>query len=66
MLLREACVDISVIALWVGHESIASSQNYMHTDLAVKQRALDKTTSLATTPNCYHLSDPLLAYLDAL
>lgn len=66
MFLREACVDISDIGLWVGNESIASSQNYIHTDLAVRQRALDKTTFLATTLNRYHLSDSLLAYLDAL
>lgn len=66
MFLREAGVDISVIALWLGHESIASSQPYMHADLAVKQRALDRTTPLTTTPNRYRPPDSLLAYLDAL
>lgn len=66
MFLREAGVDISVIALWLGHESITSSQIYLHADLAVKQRALDKTTPLANTPNRYQPPDSLLAYLDAL
>ena len=66
MFLREAGVDISVIALWLGHESIASTQIYMHADLAVKQRALDRTTPLADTPNRYRPPDSLLAYLDAL
>jgi integrase/recombinase XerD len=64
--LREAGVDISVIALWLGHESIASTQIYMHADLAVKQRALDRTNPLEVTPNRYRPPDSLLAYLDAL
>ena len=66
MFLREAGVDISTIALWLGHESIASTQIYLHTDLAIKQRALDKTTPLDVTPNRYRPADSLLAYLDAL
>jgi integrase/recombinase XerD len=66
MFLREAGVDISVIALWLGHESIASTQIYMHADLALKQRALDKTTPPEVTPNRYRPSDSLLAYLDTL
>lgn len=39
MFLREAGLDISTIALWMGHESIASTQIYLHADLADKQRA---------------------------
>lgn len=66
MFLREAGVDISVIALWLGHESITSTQIYMHADLAVKQRALDRTTPLENTPNRYRPPDSLLAYLDGL
>lgn len=66
MFLREAGVDISVIALWLGHESIVSSQIYLHADLAVKQRALDKVAPLASTPNRYHPPDALLAYLESL
>lgn len=66
MFLREAGVDISVIALWLGHESIASTQIYMHADLAVKQRALDRATSPEVSPNRYQPTDSLLAYLDTL
>ena len=66
MFLREAGVDISVIALWLGHESIASTQIYMHADLALKQRALDRTTPPKVTPNRYRPPDTLLAYLDSL
>lgn len=66
MFLREAGVDISVIALWLGHESIASTQIYMHADLAVKQRALDKMTLFKENPNRYRAPDSLLDYLEAL
>ena len=66
MFLREAGVDISVIALWLGHESITSTQIYMHADLAVKQRALDRTIPARIAPNRYHPSDSLLNYLDSL
>jgi site-specific recombinase XerD len=66
MFLREAAVDISVIALWLGHESIASTQIYMHTDLAVKQRALDRTTQTQGTTNRNQPRDALLTYLESL
>jgi integrase/recombinase XerD len=66
MFLREAGVDISVIALWLGHESITSTQIYMHADLAAKQRALDRTIPARIAPNRYHPSDALLNYLDSL
>jgi len=66
MLLRDAGVDISVIALWLGHESIESTQIYLHADLAIKQRALDRTTPAATATGRYRPPDALLAFLDAL
>jgi len=66
MFLREAGVDISTIALWMGHESIASTQIYLHADLALKQRALDRTTPPGTTPARYKPPDPLLAFLQSL
>ena len=40
MRLLHAGVDISVIALWLGHEAIETAQMYMHADLALKERAL--------------------------
>ncbi|MGP5690525.1 integrase [Glutamicibacter ardleyensis] len=66
MFLREAGVDISVIALWLGHESITSTQIYMHADLAVKQSALDKISPLKETPNRYRAPDSLLEFLETL
>jgi len=47
-------------------ESIASTQIYMHADLALKQRALDRSAPPEVTPNRYRPPDSLLAYLDAL
>ena len=58
--------DITVIALWLGHEQIASTNVYLHADMTHKQQAIDRTKSLTTTPGRYHPSDALLAFLDAL
>jgi integrase/recombinase XerD len=64
--LREAGVDISVIALWLGHESIASTQICLHADLAVKERALARTNPPGVPSKRYRPPDTLLAYLDSL
>ena len=45
MRMRAAGHDISMIALWLGHEDISSTQKYLHADLRTKERALDRTTS---------------------
>jgi integrase/recombinase XerD len=66
MLLREAGVDISVIALWLGHETTASTQPYLHADLALKERALARTAPPGTPPGRYRPPDTLLAFLDSL
>jgi site-specific recombinase XerD len=66
MNLLHAGVDITVIALWLGHESTATTQIYLQADLALKQQALDRTTPPATPPGRYHPPDPLLAFLEAL
>jgi integrase/recombinase XerD len=66
MLLREAGVDISVIALWLGHESIESTQIYLHADLGLKERALGRTAPPEAKPGRYRPPDTLLAFLDSL
>lgn len=66
MQLLHAGVDTSVIALWLGHESIQSTQVYLHADMAIKQRALDRTTPRKTPTGRYRAPDSLLAFLKAL
>jgi site-specific recombinase XerD len=66
MLLRAAGVDRSVIALWLGHESIDSTQIYLHADLALKEQAIARTAPTGTPPGRYRPPDPLLAFLDGL
>jgi len=66
MSLLQRGVDITVIALWLGHESIETTQIYLHADMAIKEKALARTTDLKTTPKRYRPDDRLLAYLESL
>jgi site-specific recombinase XerD len=59
-------VDISVIALWLGHEGVETTQIYLHADLALKERALARTAPAGTKPGRYRAPDSLLAFLEAL
>jgi len=59
-------VDRSVIALWLGHESIDTTQVYIHANLALKEEALAKTDPLRGRLGRYRPSDKLLAFLQAL
>jgi len=64
-LLQEG-VDRSVIALWLGHESIETTQMYLDADLDLKQRVLDRTTPPTGRPGRYRPDDKLLAFLKGL
>lgn len=66
MSLLAAGIDISVIALWLGHEGVETTQIYLHADLAIKERALARTAPVGTTPGRYQAPDTLLAFLEAL
>jgi len=67
MALLHAGVDISVIALWLGHESTQTTQTYLHADMTIKERALARTTPpSAGAPGRYKAPDTLLAFLDNL
>jgi site-specific recombinase XerD len=66
MRLLHAGVDITVIALWLGHESTQTTQIYLHADLALKERALARTAPPNTTPGRYRPRDQLLAFLESL
>ena len=58
--------DIAVIALWLGHEQVTTTQIYLHADMTHKQEAIDRTKPLATKPGRYRPPDTLLAFLEAL
>jgi integrase/recombinase XerD len=66
MNLLHAGVDSTVIALWLGHESVEATQIYLHADMQIKERALARTTPPNGTPGRYRPPDTLLAFLEAL
>lgn len=66
MELLHAGTDVTVIALWLGHESPASSRAYLHADMALKEKALSRVTPPGTTSGRYTAPDELLAFLDQL
>lgn len=66
MRLLQAGVDTSVIALWLGHEQVETTQIYLHADLAIKERALARTKPLDAKPGRYRPPDTLIAFLEAL
>ena len=66
MRLLHAGIDITVIALWLGHEGTQTTQIYLHADLALKERALARTAPPNTTPGRYRPPDQLLAFLESL
>jgi site-specific recombinase XerD len=59
-------VDRTVLALWLGHESIETTEIYVHADLAIKERAIARTAPLPTAARRYKPADPLLAFLEGL
>jgi site-specific recombinase XerD len=66
MELLQAGVDRSVIALWLGHESVETTQIYLDANLALKQEALAKTTPSRNKLGRYRADDQLMSFLTAL
>ncbi|MEX0915593.1 MAG: tyrosine-type recombinase/integrase [Wenzhouxiangellaceae bacterium] len=67
MELLQAGVDCSVIALWLGHESVQTTQVYLHAHMALKEAALAKVAPMRSAGNLrYRPGDRLLQFLDAL
>jgi site-specific recombinase XerD len=66
MRLLLAGVDITVIALWLGHESLTSTQAYIHADMQQKQEALEKTAPPGSKQKRYRPPDQLLEFLENL
>lgn len=66
MHLLQAGVDITVIALWLGHESPSTTHLYVEADLQMKERALEKVQAPTVNPGRYKPGDDLLAFLEGL
>jgi len=67
MRLLHAGVDVTVIALWLGHQSIETTQIYLHADMSIKERALQRTAPTGAEPGRYQpSSDKLLTFLQSL
>jgi integrase/recombinase XerD len=67
MSLLQAGCDSAVIALWLGHENVATTARiYLHGDLSIKERALERTRPINVKPGRYRPADPLLAFLSSL
>jgi integrase/recombinase XerD len=66
MHLLNAGVDLSVIALWLGHESIQTTHTYLEADLKTKERALSRVDPLSTSTKRFAAKDSLLEFLERL
>lgn len=66
MSLLQAGVDTSVIALWLGHAGVRSTDAYVHADITIKEKALALTTPATAPPGRYHPPDKVLAFLESL
>lgn len=66
MALLQSGVDRSVIALWLGHESLETTQMYLHADMSMKEKAMERTTPSKAKINRYRPDDDLMAFLMSL
>ena len=66
MTLLHAGVDTAVIALWLGHETLETTNKYLHADMELKRRALERITPSNVQPGRYRPPDSLLAFLERL
>lgn len=66
MTLLQSGIDPTVLALWLGHESIETTQIYVHADLQLKQRALARVAEPGASLGSFKASDSLIAFLNGL
>lgn len=66
MHLLQSGVDIAVIALWLGHESPATTHMYLEADLSMKERALNRLQPAGSSPGRYRPPDQLMQFLQSL
>ena len=55
-----------MIALWLGHASVRSTDAYVHADISIKERALALTTPAGARPGRYRPTDKMFAFLEGL
>jgi len=60
--LLQAGIDVAVIALWLGHESIETTHIYVEADLAIKERALERIAPANSSVRRYKADDTLLPF----
>jgi integrase/recombinase XerD len=63
MHLLESGNDITVVALWLGHEQVSTTQIYLHADMSLKERALARSAPAKVKPGRYQAPDALIAFL---
>jgi site-specific recombinase XerD len=66
MRLLQAGVDVSVIALWLGHQHTSSTDVYLHADMTIKQAAIDRTRPPHIPAGTYTPPPDILTWLDSL
>jgi len=66
MHMLQSGVDITVIALWLGHSSPATTHMYVEADLAMKERALKTIQAPNVKKSRFRATDRVLAFLEAL
>ena len=66
MHLLQSGVDLTVTALWLGHESVATTHMYIEADLGMKERALNALHARSVKPQCFRLPEGILAFLESL
>ena len=66
MELLRSGVDLTLIALWLGHESAETTQIYLHADMEMKERAMARTSPVQGGPKRFRPNDGLMKYLDSL
>ena len=66
MRLLESGCDLATIALWLGHQNVATSQIYLHAHMALKEKAIARTAPPGVRPDRYRPPDKLLAFLEQL
>jgi integrase/recombinase XerD len=64
--LLQSGIDISVIALWLGHENPSTTHHYLQADLAMKKRVLEKLAPPHTRNILFKPEDALLRFLESL